>query len=527
MIIPRAKKESRSGKVHALSVPLSVWLGDGCELAARALSEMMPYLKPTLSEPNNAAISIAIDAQISERNEFYSLSSTGGRVSVVAKDKRGVINAIATLSQIAREVGGTYYIDEVEIEDYPDKEFRSFMIDTGRKYIPLDEIRAQILMMARAKMTKLHWHLTDEQGSPVIFDTAPGVKSPDPDGRKYTKAELREIVNYAAAFMIDVIPEVDMPGHSFELVAYDPTLGCKADNVEGWDICIGSERSYEYVEGILAELAEIFPYEYIHLGTDEIDMQDVTTDLGKQVQDWCRCSVCNEKFTRLGLNTVTERFYYFLDRVYGIVKRLGKKMIIWNDNIDISKSPDLPRDVVIEFWRVAAEQRGPREGCSMLRFLEEGYTVINADYPNTYIDLPEYLNWEKLRTWDLTADPAKADGYADKIIGAETCAWDVQRHYDFSLYTTVPAFADRVYNLSPVTDDAEFGTALTRLALGASVPKGFNMFADTLRDFILGYNDCDVFKPSADKAAFKELLTSLTATSPDQDKLISAYLEIL
>ena len=111
MIIPRAKKESRSGKVHALSVPLSVWLGDGCELAARALSEMMPYLKPTLSEPNNAAISIAIDAQISERNEFYSLSSTGGRVSVVAKDKRGVINAIATLSQIVREVGGTYYID--------------------------------------------------------------------------------------------------------------------------------------------------------------------------------------------------------------------------------------------------------------------------------------------------------------------------------------------------------------------------------------------------------------------------------
>ena len=202
-------------------------------------------------------------------------------------------------------------------------------------------------------------------------------------------------------------------------------------------------------------------------------------------------------------------------------------MIIWNDNIDISKSPDIPRDVVIEFWRVAAEQRGPREGCSMLRFLEEGYTVINADYPNTYIDLPEYLNWEKLRTWDLTADPAKADEYADKIIGAETCAWDVQRHYDFSLYTTVPAFADRVYNLSPVTDDAEFGTALTRLALGASVPKGFNMFADTLRDFILGYNDCDVFKPSADKAAFKELLGSLTATSPDQDKLISAYLEIL
>ena len=163
----------------------------------------------------------------------------------------------------------------------------------------------------------------------------------------------------------------------------------------------------------------------------------------------------------------------------------------------------------------------------MQRFLEEGFTVVNADYPNTYIDLPEYLNWNKLRRWDLTHDPAKAGEYSNKVIGAETCAWDVQRHYAFSIYTTVPAFADRAYNLAPVTDDEAFGIALTRLALGASAPRGFNMFADTLRDFILGYNDCDIFKDGADRKSFKEMLLSLDATSADQKKLISAYLELL
>ena len=527
MIIPRVKKEEARGSFCALIPPLTVNTDADSAFAAWVLCEMAPYLSPMLSAEGNAAVSVVIDPCVSEQNEFYRLVSKGGRIDIVAKDKRGVVNAMATLAQLVSERDGGYYIDEVEIEDYPDKEFRSFMIDIGRKYVPLDEFRAQILMIAKTKMTKLHLHITDAEGCPVCFDTLPGINSPDPDGRKYTKSELRELVEYAAGFMIDVIPEVDMPGHSFSLVRSVPALACKADHTEGWAICVGGEECYRYVESILSELAEIFPYEYFHIGTDEINMLDIDTAHGKPIQDWERCPVCNEAFSKLGLHTVTDRLYYFINRVYLILQKLGKKMILWNDNIDISKSPDLPRDILIEFWRVAAEMRGPYEGCSMQRFLDEGFTVINADFPNTYIDRPEYLHWSKLRTWNLTADPAEAGALADRVIGAETCAWDVHRHYDFSLYTTVPAFADRTYHIAPVTDDTEFGVALTRLALGASVPKGFDMFADIFCDFILGDNDCNIFKESADKDAFGQLLSSLTATSKDQRALISAYMALL
>ena len=527
MLIPRAKKEILGEEKHLLCAPVSVITDAESAFACNVISEMMPYLKPVRTECDCATVSVKISPEISDRSEFYKLTSKGGRIDIIAKDKRGVVNAIASLAQIIYEIGGEYYADDIQIEDYPDKPFRSFMIDTGRKYIPLDELRAQILMMAKAKMTKLHWHITDAQGCPVHFDTLPDMKSPDSAGRKYTKDELRGIVDYAAMFMIDIIPEIDMPGHSFELIEYMPEFACKSEHIEGWVFCIGNEKSYEYVENILCELTEIFPYEYYHIGTDEIDMRDIKSKRGGQWLDWQDCPVCNAKFSALGLNTVTERFYYFLHRVYDILNKLGKKMMMWNDNIDISKSPDLPRDILIEFWRVAAEKRGPHEGCSMQRFLEEGFTVVNADYPNTYIDLPEYLHWSKLRTWDLTADPADAKDYAIKVIGAESCAWDVQRHYAFSLYTTVPAFADRAYNLSPITDDSEFGTALTRLALGASVPRGFNIFDSILCDFILGDNSCEIFKDGADKEGFKNTLLSLSATSADQDKLIAAYLELL
>ena len=526
MIIPRAKIELTSEIECKFVTPISIQTDNESTFVTGVIQEMLPYIK-TANGEGGSVLSIQIQSEISEKNEFYKLVSKGGNIEIIAKDKRGVVNAVASLAQIIYENNGEYYVNETRIEDYPDKEFRSLMIDTGRKYIPLDELRAQILMMAKAKMTKLHWHITDSEGCPVRFDTIPNIKSPDPDGRKYTKDDVRSIVEYAGIFMIDVIPEIDMPGHSFELVNCMPDIACKADHIEGWDFCIGNEKSYEYVENILKELTEIFPYEYYHIGTDEINMRDIVTKHGAQIQDWENCTICNEKFSALGLHTITERLYYFVKRVYNILKKLGKKMIMWNDNIDISKSPDIPRDILIEFWRVAGMHRGPSEGCSMQRFLEEGFTVVNADYPNTYIDLPEYLNWKKLRTWNLTTDPTVPEEYADKIIGAESCAWDIQRHYAFSLYTTVPAFADRAYNLSSIADDGEFGAALTRIALGASVPKGFNMFDCVLRDFILSDNSCNIFKSTADKDYFKRLLSSLGAMSKDQEKLISAYIELL
>ena len=526
MFIPRVKSE-KLGDSYRLKPFVRVYFADAtAKSILPAITELMPYLRlKVLDSKKNADFVFETLAGISKNAEYYEITSDLAKVFVSAKDRQGHINALATLAQLISYKDGELYISAAEIKDYPDKPFRSFMLDTGRKYIDIPEFKAQILMMAKAKMNKLHWHISDSRGYPMEFDSY-NLISPDKNGRKYTKDEVRELVAYAAIFGIDVIPEIDMPGHSNSLIQAVPELACNTKRrANKWCMCISNEKSYDYARAILTEIAELFPYEYIHIGTDEIDMRDVKTKNGIQMQDWCKCESCNKFFKKLGAKTVTERFYYFLRRAYDIVTSLGKKLIIWNDNIDISVSPDIPRDILIEFWRVAGEHRGPREGCSMQRFIDEGFEVINADYPMTYIDLPEYLTWDKIKTWDLTSFPADSGDRAYQILGAETCAWDVQVHWPYSLYTVVPAFADRCYNLAPVTDEDGFKVALTKLALGPSTPDGLNIFGTFVRDIVMTDDSGKILAKNCDKEAFKEMLKALKKQNSAEMALTKAYLK--
>ena len=525
MFIPRVKQEKIFDS-YRLKTNVKVYFADAtAKSVLPAITEFMPYLKlKAVEAKKDADFVFETRAGISPNAEYYEIASAVAKVYVSAKDRAGHINALATIAQLISYKDGEFYITAAEIKDYPDKPFRAFMLDTGRKYIDIPEFKAQILMMAKAKMNKLHWHISDSKGYPIEFDSYTFI-SPDKNGRKYTKDEIRELVAYAAIFGIDVIPEIDMPGHSFSLIKAYPELACQTKRRPNtWCMCISNEKSYDYVKAVLTEIAELFPGEYIHIGTDEIDMTDVKTKQGREMQDWTKCSSCNSFFKKLGAKTVTERFYYFLRRAYEIVSSLGKKMIIWNDSIDISKSPELPRDILIEFWRVAAPGRGPREGCSMQRFIEEGFEVINADYPMTYIDLPEYLTWDKIKTWDLTNFPAEAGDKAYQILGAETCAWDVQKHWPYSLYTVVPAFADRCYNLAPVTDESGFKVALTKLALGVATPEGLNIFGTYVKDIVMTDDTGKILAENCDKEAFREILKALKKQNSSERALTKAYI---
>ncbi len=530
MFVPRVKFEKQNGKTK-IKFPIKTYFQDAqAEKFSPVLTEFMPYAKFTsVDSEDKADFVFGVVAGVSDKAEYYDIKSASGKLTVRAKDYRGLINAAATLSQMVNLDGEEFYLSDAEVSDWPDKPFRSFMIDTGRKYIPMDEFKAQILSVAKSKMNKIHIHISDGQGIPVEFESYPNLLFKGQYQKKYTKDEIRELVAYASLFGIDVIPEIDVPGHASEIVNAYPELRCVSKKrTSGWCFCISTEQSYNFIESILKEVAELFPYEYIHVGTDEIDMTDVKLEKTRGLtatQDWEICERCKKKFRELKLKTVTEKFYYFLRRVYDIVTGLGKKMMMWNDNIDISVSPMLPRDILIEFWRVAEVGRGPREGCSMQRFIDEGFEVINADYPITYMDLPEYMNWETLKSWDLTKAPADAKEHSYQILGAETCAWDVQKHFAHSVYTAVPAFADRCYNLAPVDDEDAFLKALTRLALGVSTPMGYNAFDKHLKSPIMTDNNCKVVKDEADRDEFKTILKALKKQTPDEKFLTKTYLK--
>jgi hypothetical protein len=135
-------------------------------------------------------------------------------------------------------------------------------------------------------------------------------------------------------------------------------------------------------------------------------------------------------------------------------------MIMWNDAIDISKSPDIPRDIIIHFWRIAMPGRGPYEGCTFQRFLEESFTVINSHFPEAYAE--EYIRQDSLLTWSPVTRPEHEERFNGQIWGGEACAWDVHEHFGYSLSATLWIFADRLCNNGRLELEEIDGKALSR-----------------------------------------------------------------
>ena len=538
MFLPRPKSYNKFENILTLTFPLKVWCGDRPSRNLLAvLHEMMPYGEFVQATREEATLTIEVMPSMVQgrRPEYYSFYAKDGKMSIMAKDYRGLVNAAATLAQAIRFENGLFVIDEASINDYPDSTFRGVMLDPARHVVPMDEVRAIILGMAKSKYNKLHLHLCDHQGFSYFSDVYPDL--PLSPGTTYTKGDLREIVSYAGMFGIDVIPEIDLPAHSFNLTKKFDYLKCHSEDEEnggkplsGWNICIGNEESYTYIKNILAELVEIFPYEYIHMGTDEIYMDDIDRE-PRITSCTCQCKVCNARFLPMGYDTLLPRFYYFVDRVYNIINDLGKKMMMWNDQIDISNgAPEIPRDILIEFWRVAMPHRGPVEGCSMAAFVEAGFEVVNADYPNTYVDL--YMKWSKLKDWNLRANPADVPHVSFRILGGETCAWEGNNypHYRHALYFTFPTFGDRCWNVeTPLAEDEETMLALTRACLGASAPADFNLFS-YLKGVPLGdaYRmEGKIFCNGANLDELRQTLENLSNLSTDQEHLKNNLLSLI
>ena len=525
MIIPRAKQEHYSGNTLSLSLPVKIFCADApSEKLLGVLAEFLPEIAfETVESRDAAALTLTIRPNLSKEEEYYTLSAADGKIIIDYTDYQGGRNALASLAQLVKVENGAAVLPETEIIDWPDSSFRSFMADTGRKFIPMDEFKMHILLMAKVKLNKLHIHLSDSQGFSIIskkYPKLPGAAYSD--GKQYTPEQMKELVAYAGLFGIDVIPEIDVPGHGHTLTKVYPQFACDTGDkaYNHWAMCIGTEETFTFIEDILTEITEIFPYEYIHIGTDEIFMRDISSAYAM----WHDCKKCMAMAEREGLKTDTDLFYYFLRKVYKIVTKLGKKVMMWNDNIDISESPELPRDILIEFWRVAGENRGPREGCSMQRFLEEGFTVVNADYPEAYIDL--YVQWDRVKGWDIRQRPAQAGELGHLVIGGETCAWETANHYDQSLLSGLPVFGDRFWNTTPITDEKAFTLALTRLLLGKELPEGFDLY-DSVKSVIYVEMDKKLYKEEADREMLREVLSGVRPLNPVEAYAKDVYLKLL
>lgn len=350
--------------------------------------------------------------------EGYTLKCESNRVYITAKTEAGLFYGLQTLKQMLLQTDGK--IPHTEIMDYPRFEYRGFMLDTGRYFYTVEDVKRIADLMAYHKLNVLHWHLTEDQGWRVEIKKYPlltqkgSVRSHTnfnhkPHSGYYTQENIREIVEYCHNRKIKVIPEFDVPGHCVSAIACYPYLSCfnrKLNVATHWGIkhdilCAGKESTYRFVFDVLDELMGLFPDKIIHIGGDEaVKMR------------WKICPHCQAEIKKLGLNNENQLQMHFMTRVSDYLKEHGYSSFMWN-----YYAPDgaekLSSDIGWTVYEI------PKDKSFLKNEASRGRKLINANCYPYYLDFPYGWNSiEAVCSYDGTLTENDGDTW-----GIEGCMW--------------------------------------------------------------------------------------------------------
>ncbi len=406
----------------------------------------------------NDKTEIRYSADESLVHEEYRLLIDNGAVNITYGDEAGKFYAEQTLNQI-RETCGVV-CKNLEIEDSPKFGHRGFSLDCSRHFFDINQIKKLIDTAVFFKMNIFHWHLTDDQGwrfpsdkHPLLNDIGAkrkksafgGVIEKDEYSGGYTKDEITEIVNYCKDRFIDIIPEIDMPGHTTSVLASYNNLGCTGEPVETqikegiFDtvLCIGNPDSMQFCKDILDEVCELFPYRYIHIGGDEVPKIK-----------WKACPVCNAKFNELRLNSYDEYQGWFMKSISDYLRSKGRTAITWNESL---KGGMLDKDdCIIQRWM--------DKGNLSIDFANKGGKIIETDFYHYYCDYPYGMTPVK-KTYSF--NPVNKDiKDSSNVIGIEAEMWTeyVRNENDLhrKLFPRMIAIAERAWCGNRNTDYNDF-----------------------------------------------------------------------
>ena len=379
------------------------------EAFAQQLS-LVTGVESAMSE-DNGEIAFILDAEMP--HEAYTLNVTKKGVEVKASGLNGFNYAIQTIKQMLPvEVFGKvaaadkeWTLPCVKINDAPRFGYRGLHMDVSRHFFDMDEVKRYLDIMEVHKLNTLHWHITDDQGWRLeikkyprltevgavrkqtlvghLFDSEVYDGTPYGEGCYFTQDQVREILDYAAGKGITVIPEIDLPGHMLAALAAYPELGCTGGPYDVWGkwgvaddvLCVGKEKTMQFLEDVLTEVCELFPAEYVHIGGDECP----------KVR-WEKCPHCQAKIAELGLKD-DDRFQaehylqgYVTSRMEKFLAEKGKKLIGWDEILEGELAPN----ATVMSWR------GVAGGLQAVRM---GHDAIMT--PNTFFYLDYYQSLDK------------------------------------------------------------------------------------------------------------------------------------
>ncbi len=382
-------------------------------------------------------------------DESYKLVIDKDGIKLKAKTDIGIVRGIFTLYQLFSMDSVGFYFPYVKIDDWPRFSWRGLLIDTSRHFMPVDMILRNLKGMALVKMNVLHFHLSDDQGFRLECKKFPKLYQKASDGLYYTQKEMKKIIEYADLLGIRVVPEFDIPGHTYSWIVAYPELASLPGNykmrrdygVFNPVLDPSNKKVYKFLKKFFKEMAKLFPDEYIHIGGDEVN--------GVQ---WKKSERIKKFMKKHKIKTLEELQVYFNRKVLKILKKYHKKMIGWDEIY----GPGLPKDVVIHSWRgKKALVKGAKEGY---------YTILSNGY---YIDLLQptsyhYTNDPIPESANLTEEE-KA-----RILGGDATMWAElvnNNIVDSRIWPRTAAIAERLWSSSHMKDLAFMYNRLWKVSL--------------------------------------------------------------
>ncbi len=413
-VIPKPQKMAIHQGYLVLDKYTSINLPDRFESLATYFQETLfeatairfPILSSKKSVDANTAICVIYDKSI-KNNEGYRLSADAHQIKIMASDRGGVVYGLQTLRQLIElnnPLWGHRYvmIPQVDIEDAPQYAWRGFMLDVTRSFFTLDQLKDMVDRLVALKLNRFHLHLSDDQGFRVemkkhpelnaigswrVDHTTHDTRINDVWGRPvqkegevpnyggyYTRDEIKDLVAYAKLRNIEILPEIDVPGHSRAIIASVPQISCDPDKKyyvatgavrQDNALCPSNENTYAFLDDVFTELAELFPFDYIHIGGDECNKTQ-----------WQNHQQCVDFKTKHGLKDDNELQSYFIHRIENIVNAKGKKIIGWDEILDGGLAPN----ATVMSWR------GEKGGIAAAQM---NHDVIMSPSHSNYFDLKQ------------------------------------------------------------------------------------------------------------------------------------------
>lgn len=375
-----------------------------CSLVSEFINDVSLISNIKLEESKRASSNTIKFYQNSTiKEEGYQLAITNDSITISSSTAAGAFYATQTLLQLivssTTDKSKSILLSALSINDYPLFKYRGYMLDVARHFFSLDYIKKLIRALSYYKINYLHLHLTDDQGWRCEIEKYPllnkigswrnetqiGHRTDVPlkfDGIKhggyYKKSELKELVSYASKYNIQIIPEIDIPGHAQAILAAYPQYGCVKDTTyevsTKWgvhdNILCPKEETFTFIEDILYEISEIFPCKYIHIGGDEVP-----------ARRWTESYFCQNLLKEKNMNNINMIHTYFINRITSFAKKIGRKIIGWDEILN----SNLDKSAIVMSWR------GEKGGIESVH--SKHYTIMT---PNQYTYLNYYnTNYKK------------------------------------------------------------------------------------------------------------------------------------